>query len=94
MSGKFLGFRNFLVTSFVVLCKNLIMYFVLLVSLLFISARSTISLCPKMVYIRDSPIWKYWVEVLDSVAFLKKLFDGLTRVMSNLCKTLYLITYY
>ena len=36
---------------------------------------------------RESPIWKCEVRVLDCVETIQTLFDGLTRVFYSLCET-------
>ena len=92
MSVTLLDLRNSLVTTLVFPLKNLMLDFVLLVSLVCISTSSTISLCPSSVYLKESPIWKVEVLVLVSVESLQTLFDGLNRGMYNLCDTVLLIT--
>ena len=92
MSGTFLDLSNSLVTTFVFPCNNLMKYFVISGSLVFISTRSTISLCLSFVYLRELPIWKVEVGVLVCVEYLQTLFYGLTRGIYNFCATASLIT--
>ena len=94
MSGTSLDLRKYLVTTFVFPRINLILYFVLFGLLIVISTRSTISLFPSFLYIRESPIWKGEVRVLVCVESIQTLFDGLTRSMTNFCDTVSLITSY
>ena len=68
------------------------MYLVLSVSLVFISTRSTTSLCPYFVYLIDSPILKVEFGVLVCVESVQTIFDGLTIGLFNLCDTDSLIT--
>ena len=92
ISGRILYLSNYLVTIILFLIKNLIFYFVLSRSLVFVSTSSTISLCPSLVYLRESPIWKGEVGVLVCVESLQTLIHGLTRGLSNLCETASLIS--
>ena len=78
--------------TFVFLRKNLILYFVLLGSLVFIYSRSTISLYLPFFNLRESEICKCEVGVWDCVESLQNLFYGLTRGLSNLCENASLIT--
>ena len=61
-------------------------------SFVFKYTSSNIPLCPSLVYLRESPIWKGEVRALVWVESLQTLFDGLTRGLSNLCDTASLIT--
>ena len=70
------------------------MYFLLSVSLLFISVSSTIALCTSFVYLIETPIWKDEFGVLVCVEYFLTLFYGLARGVSNLCETYSLITLY
>ena len=90
MSGINLGLS---VTPFVFFCKKFIMYFVLLVSLVFISDGSTISLYHLFVYIRESPIWKVGVGVVVGVCVepIQKKIGGVFRGQYNICEIAYLI---
>ena len=65
MLGKFLDMSNSLVNTFVFPRKNFILYLVLLVNFSFIPTRSTISLWTSFVYLRELPIFKGEVGVLD-----------------------------
>ena len=92
MSGILLDLRDSLVTTFVFPRKNLIVYFVLLGPLLFISTRSTLSLWTSCVYLRESLIWIVVVGFLACVYFIQTLFGVLTRGVSSSCDTASLIT--
>ena len=72
--------------------NNLIMYLVLSEILVFISTSSNFSLCPSLVYLKESPIWKGEVGVLVCVESLQTLFDELNRGLFNLFETTFLIT--
>ena len=94
MSGKFIDLRKSLVTTIMFPCKNFILYFLLLGSLVFISTRSAISLCTSFLYLRETPIWKGFFGVLVCVKSLQTLFDELSRGISNLFYTSFLINSY
>ena len=78
-------------TTFVFPRKNLMVYSMILGSLLFISTRNTILLCASFLYLSYLPSWKVEFGVLFCVDYIQTLFDGLTRGVSNLCETKFLI---
>ena len=90
--GTFFDLSNSLVTNIVFTLKNLIMYFMLSRSCLFKSTRSTISLCPSFVYLRESPIWKGELGDLVWVYPLQTFFDRFNMVLYNFCETISLLT--
>ena len=75
------------VIKHVLTCKNLIMYFVFMVLLFFVSTRSTITLQNSFVYMGESPFLKCKVGILDCVDSLQIILVGLTRIIYNLCET-------
>ena len=71
ISGIFLELSKYLVTTILFNLNKLKMYLILSGSFTLTSTRSTFSLYPSFVYIRDSPIWKDEVGYLVLVEYIQ-----------------------